>query len=72
MKTMGTAEFKKKCLAVLDTIGPEGLVITKHGKPVAKLVPIATESAALIGCLKGKIAIQGDLHSTGLRCDPES
>ena len=41
-------------------------MITKRGKPVAKLIPIAVESAGLIGTLKGKIEIKGDLLSTGV------
>ena len=72
MKKMGAAQFKEQCLSVLDSVGPEGLVITKHGKPVAKLLPIGTESPALIGCLKGKIKITGDIRSTGLRWDAQS
>ncbi|HXQ22045.1 MAG TPA: type II toxin-antitoxin system prevent-host-death family antitoxin [Candidatus Acidoferrales bacterium] len=72
MKKMGAAQFKEHCLSVLDTIGPEGVVITKHGKPVAKLIPIETESAALIGSLKGKIKVKGSILSTGLRWDAQS
>lgn len=72
MKTMGAAQFKEQCLSVLDHIGPEGLVITKHGKPVAKLIPVEAESSALIGSLKGKIKIKGDIRSTGLRWDAQS
>jgi antitoxin (DNA-binding transcriptional repressor) of toxin-antitoxin stability system len=67
MKTMGAARFKQQCLAVLDRLGPEGLVITKHGKPVAQVLPIGRASAALIGSLSGKIRIEGDLLSTGVR-----
>ena len=37
MKTVGAAKFKEQCLALLDRLDPDGLVITKHGKPVAKL-----------------------------------
>jgi hypothetical protein len=32
-KTIGAAQFKQQCLALLDTVGPDGPVITKHGKP---------------------------------------
>jgi antitoxin (DNA-binding transcriptional repressor) of toxin-antitoxin stability system len=53
-------------------VGPEGIVITKHGKPVAKLVPIATEPATLIGSLRGKLTIKGDILSTGVRWNAES
>ena len=71
MKTIGAAQFKEHCLALLDEVGPEGIVITKHGKPVAKLIPIEVESASLIGSLRGKLAIKGDLLSTGARWDAQ-
>ena len=72
MKTLGAARFKERCLSLLDTVGPEGLVITKHGRPVAKLIPIQAESADLIGCLSGQIAIKGDILSTGAEWDAQS
>jgi prevent-host-death family protein len=72
MKTMGATEFKQKCLALLDRVDADGLVITKHGKPVAKLVPVEAGSRDLIGSLAGKIRVHGDLLTTGLRWDAES
>jgi prevent-host-death family protein len=72
MKRIGAAKFKEQCLALLDSVGPEGIVITKHGRPVAKLLPISTESGALIGALKGRLRIVGDILSTGERWDAES
>lgn len=71
MKTVPAAQFKAQCLALLDRVTPEGIIITKHGRPVAKLVPVGGESAALIGSLKGKIRVKGDLFSTGLRWDAQ-
>jgi len=68
---MAAAKFKEQCLAVLDSVDADGIVITKHGKPVAKLVPIETESAALIGKLRGRIRIKGDITSTGLSWDAQ-
>jgi prevent-host-death family protein len=65
MKTIGAAEFKAHCLALLDEVDADGIVITKHGKAVAKLIPIETQSKDLIGSLAGKIAIKGDLLTTG-------
>jgi prevent-host-death family protein len=67
MKQIAAAQFKEQCLAILDRVDPEGVIITKHGKPVAKLMPIKAESAALLGSMKGKIKIKGDLFSTGLK-----
>lgn len=72
METMGAAEFKQKCLAILDRVGPEGILITKHGRPVAKLVPVEASGAELIGSLAGEIRIKGDIQSTGTAWDAES
>jgi len=72
MKSVPTAQFKEQCLALLDQVGPDGIIITKHGKPVAKLVPIHTDTAKLIGSFKGKIKIKGDILSTGVKWDAES
>jgi len=71
MKTIGATEFKQKCLAVLDRVEPEGILITKHGKPVARLVPVESGSSDLIGSLAGKIRVNGDILTTGLRWDAE-
>jgi prevent-host-death family protein len=72
MKKIGAAAFKQHCLAILDRVDPEGVVITKHGRPVARLVPANTEPASLIGALEGKLRIKGDIVSTGLDWDAES
>ncbi|HKO94345.1 MAG TPA: hypothetical protein VJU61_24495 [Polyangiaceae bacterium] len=37
-KGIGAAQFKERCLQVLDELSPEGLIITKRGKPVARLL----------------------------------
>jgi len=50
VKVLTATKFKERCLALLDNVDPEGIVITKHGKPVAKLVPIEW-SQARAGCL---------------------
>jgi prevent-host-death family protein len=72
MKQIAAAKFKERCLALLDEVDREGIIITKRGRPVAKLIPIGAESAALIGALKGKLVIKGGILSTGVRWDAES
>ncbi len=73
MKTIAAAKFKEKCLSILDHVDRDGIVITKRGKPVAKLVPIDNPSFAdLIGSLKGKLKIKGDIMSTGRKWDAQS
>ncbi|HEV3062328.1 MAG TPA: type II toxin-antitoxin system prevent-host-death family antitoxin [Vicinamibacterales bacterium] len=71
MKQIAAAKFKEQCLALLDEVDPDGIVITKRGKPVAKLIPFASNPASLIGSLKGKLHIKGDILSTGLRWHAE-
>lgn len=71
MRTIPATEFKAQCLALLDRVDPDGIVITKRGRPVAKLMPLGADSEALIGSLAGKIEIKGYVLSTGLRWDAE-
>ena len=71
MKQIAAAKFKEQCLSLLDQVDQEGIVITKRGKPVAKLIPVAADSASLIGSLKHKIKIRGDILSTGVEWDAQ-
>jgi len=66
MKKIAAAKFKEQCLSLLDHLDSEGLIVTKHGKPVARVMPIERASADLIGALQGRIKIKGDITSTGL------
>lgn len=67
VKTVDAAKFKKQCLSLLDHLDPEGVVVSKHGKPVARVVPYERVFAPLIGSLRDKIVIHGDLLSTRSR-----
>jgi prevent-host-death family protein len=55
--------FKAKCLQLMDEVKEKHITITitKHGKPVAKLVPIEESSEDFFGCLKGTATIKGDI-----------
>ncbi len=72
MKTIGAAKFKERCLSLIENVDSEGIIITKHGKPMAKLLPIGVQSADLIGRMKGRVGIKGDVMSTGLKWNAES
>lgn len=72
MRQIPAAKFKEQCLAILDDVDEEGIVITKRGRPVAKLLPIRAESAELIGALREKLTIKGDILSTGILWHAES
>ena len=69
MKTIGAAKFKEQCLALLDELDPDGLVITKRGKPVARVLPFEQQHAQLIGSLRQKVEVRGDILSTGIAWD---
>jgi len=72
MQKINASKFKEQCLALLENLEPEGILITKHGKPVARLVPASSSCAELIGSMKDKIHVQGDILSTGIKWDAES
>jgi len=72
MKSIPASEFRSQCLALLDRLPPEGLVITRRGKPVARVTPLRDDNADLIGSLAGKFEIRGDIVSTGAVWDAES
>lgn len=71
MRQIAAAKFKETCLALLDDVDPEGIVITKRGKPVARLVPFTSDSSDLIGALADRIQITGDILSTGAGWDAQ-
>jgi prevent-host-death family protein len=67
MKTMAAGAFKVHCLAVMDEVQSkrQAVLITKRGKPVAKLVPVEKEKDDIFGFMKGKgtVEIKGDIVS---------
>jgi prevent-host-death family protein len=65
MKQMPAGKFKARCLRVMEQVRTtrEPVVITKRGKPVAKLVPADKNPDDIFGCLKGVIKIVGDIES---------
>ncbi len=70
MKTMAAGQFKAKCLKVMDEVQAKrvSVMITKRGKPVAKLVPVESkaERDEIFGFMKGKIKIKGDIVKPAL------
>lgn len=66
MRKMAAAQFKAKCLAVMDHVSQSGhpVVITKHGKPVVKVVPAKECEDEIFGALSGIARITGDIENT--------
>ena len=65
MKKMAAGAFKTHCLKVMDEVQKkrETIMITKHGKPVVKIVPADQDKDEIYGFLKGKVKIVGDVVS---------
>jgi prevent-host-death family protein len=65
MKSMPAGKFKAQCLQVMENVRAtkEAVIITKRGRPVAKLVPAESRSQEFLGRLKGVIKITGDIVS---------
>jgi prevent-host-death family protein len=68
MRKMAAGTFKTHCLAVMDEVQAkrETVLITKHGKPVAKLVPADKNTDDIYNFLAGKGAIAGDTVSPAI------
>jgi prevent-host-death family protein len=60
-------EFKARCLKLMDEVQRtrRPVVITKRGKPVARLVPVEKPEPrrSIFGCMKGTVTILGDIIS---------
>jgi prevent-host-death family protein len=62
-QTVGVAEFKARCLELLDGVGTRGdeIIVTKRGKPIAQIGPVRAEVPELKGMLAGRMKILGDI-----------
>ena len=62
---ISAGEFKAKCLKLMDDVqkSQREIIITKYGKPVAKLVPVKDSKGpkSIVGILEGTMKIHGDL-----------
>ena len=63
MKEIAAGAFKAQCLAIMDRVLQSGepVLITKHGKPVAKLIPAEKHAEDIFGYMTGKVKIVGDI-----------
>ncbi|MGB7284809.1 MAG: type II toxin-antitoxin system Phd/YefM family antitoxin [Candidatus Acidiferrum sp.] len=73
MQEIAISEFKAKCLAILAQVEKtkEPIRITRHGKPIAEVVPASPEvdRAALFGSMRNSIKILGDIVSPVIDLD---
>ena len=64
-RTIKASDFKAKCLRLMDEVAENGeeIIITKNGKPVAKLTAYRERPKTLFGIDKGRLEILGDIMS---------
>ncbi len=64
-RTIKASEFKSKCLKLMDEVAESGeeIVITKNGKPVAKLTAFQERPKTLFGAGRDRMKILGDIIS---------
>ena len=64
-RTIKASEFKAKCLRLMDEVEKTGqeIVITKHGRPVSRLVPYRKRPQLAFGRNRDNIKILGDIVS---------
>ncbi len=63
---IAAGQFKAQCLKLMDKVqhSHEEIIITKHGKPVAKLVSVEeTASIPILGFMQGTVQVTGDIIS---------
>ncbi|MGZ3782335.1 MAG: type II toxin-antitoxin system Phd/YefM family antitoxin [Pseudobdellovibrionaceae bacterium] len=71
-KVYGASKFKEQCLSILDNLDKDGVIITKNGRPVAKLITLESDRSNQIGKFKDIIKVKGDTKTTGIKWNVES
>lgn len=69
-RTMPANEFKTHCLRVMDEVAETGqeVIVTKHRKPVAKLVPMPA-TGGIVGLFKGVMTVSGNIDKPAFHLD---
>ena len=64
-RTIKASEFKARCLKLMDEVAENGedIVITKNGRPTARLVAYRERPKTWFGADRGKLEILGDITS---------
>jgi prevent-host-death family protein len=61
--SVGATEFKAHCLALLDQVAQDRvpIIVTKHGRPVARVIPYVEDGGRAFGLLAGTVQAGDDL-----------
>jgi prevent-host-death family protein len=65
MKEIRASIFKARCLAIMDKVQATGeqAIITKHGIPIVKIMPVQAAEEEIFGFMAGKVKVVGDIES---------
>jgi prevent-host-death family protein len=65
MRQMRASVFKARCLSIMNDVQATGepVIVTKHGTPVVKVVPVEPRTNNLFGFMAGEFKITGDIES---------
>jgi prevent-host-death family protein len=63
MKKISAERFKVHCLKLMDEVHVtrQPVLITKKGRPIAKLVPVQGRPKDVFGCMRGEVEIVGNI-----------
>jgi prevent-host-death family protein len=72
--TVGVAEFKARCLELLADVDKRGdrIIVTKRGKPIARIEPAQPEKREVRGMYAGRARIIGDIVNVNFADEWES
>ena len=71
MRTIPAGQFREQCLRLMDEVNATGarLIVTKHGRPVAALVPVSEQGATGIVGWCERLRIHDDLSEPAVPAD---
>ena len=71
LQAIPAGEFKNRCLAIMDEVNETGtgVLITKHGRPVSRLVPAERSAPEMWGRYRDVVRVSGDIVSPVLPSD---
>ena len=60
---VSASQLKARCSAILEQVVErrQAVVVTRRGRPVARIVPIESEPRSLFGFARGTITVRGDV-----------
>lgn len=63
MKAIPISDFKARCTAVLRQAENSGepVVVTRRGRPIARIEPLPRHAERRLGVFKGRMRIHGDI-----------